>query len=142
MRAYDLAMSLVFINCAFPIIDLFGIKTLHQYTANFWLLNAFTVPFINIAGLGVNMVIVLAGVFAAATIVVLNTHAVTDRGIAMIVFAGVFWGAFGTASLSISGIILHFTGFGVFWAVFMLICTLIFVNAMIQFPLGGEWGQI
>jgi hypothetical protein len=137
-----MAMCMVFINCAFPIIDLFGITTLHQYTSNFWLLNAFTVPIINIAGLDINMVEILAIALSAATIVVLNTHAVTDRGIAMVVFAGVFWGSFGSASLSLSGIIFHFPPLSIFWAIFLLACTFIFINAMVQFPLGGEWGQV
>jgi hypothetical protein len=119
-----------------------GITTLHSFSGSFSVLNAFTVPFINIAGMGVNALMVLAGVMAAATIVVLNSNAITDRGIAMLVFTGVFWSSLSVASLSLLGIILHFVIFGVFWSIFMLACTLIFFNALVQFPTGGQGAHV
>ena len=114
MRAYDLAMTMVFVNCAFPIIDLMGINTLHEFSSNFWLLNIWSTPLFNIAGINVTGITALAVAMALATVVILSSNPITDRGIAMGVFALVFWGSLVTASLSLMGIILKFPKFTIF----------------------------
>lgn len=142
MRAYDLAMTMVFVNCAFPILDAMGITTLHSFTGNFLLLNWFSAPLFTVAGFTINGITALATALAAGTIVFLQSNAVTDRGMAVIVFAAVFWGSIGISSLSLSGIIFHFAGFAVFWSIFLLASTLIFFNALVQFPTGGQGAHV
>jgi hypothetical protein len=146
MRAYDMAMCMVFINCAFPIIDLFGINTaaVASGTSVFYDIYAlFSTPLFEVLGFKITGIIALAIFMAGATIVVLNTHAVTDRGIAMTVFAMVFWGSYVSASLTLLGMMAGVPAALVtFWMIFSVAATFIFINAMVQFPLGGEWGQI
>jgi hypothetical protein len=60
----------------------------------------------------------------------------------MTVFTAVFWGSLTTSSITIMGIIMHFPGFAIFWSIFILAATLIFLNALVQFPTGGQQAQV
>ena len=142
MRAYDLSMVLIFFNCAFPILDAMGVTTLHSYSANFWLLNIWSEPIFTVANFTVTGVVALAGVFAGGTVVVLNSNMITDRGMAVTVFAIVFWGSFVVASVSLSGIILHYPMLAIFYTIFFLASTFIFINALVQFPTGGQGAHV
>lgn len=143
MRAYDLAMTLIFVNCAFPILDEMGITPLSTLT-NMLFINMLTAPIFTVAGFQVTSLLVLAGIMATATIVLLNSNAITDRGIAMLVFTVIFWGSLGTASVCLLGMIGHFEGFvpTIFYTVFVLASTLIFFNALVQFPTGGQGAHV
>jgi hypothetical protein len=142
MRAYDLAMTLIFVNCAFPILDAMGLTTLHAFSGSFTALNWFSSPLFTVAGFPINGITALAGALAAGTIVLLQSNLITDRGMAVIVFATVFWGSILISLVSISGIIMHFAGFAILYSIFLLACTLIFFNALIQFPTGGQGAHI
>ena len=118
-----------------------GITTLSAFT-NMVFLNALTTPLFTVAGFSITSIHALAIAFAAGTVVLLQSNWITDRGMAMIVFAIVFWGSLGTASLSLMGIIFKYPGFTVFWTIFLLGSTLIFINAMVQFPTGGQGATV
>jgi hypothetical protein len=142
MKAYDIAMVWIFICCSFPILDAMGITGFSEYSSVFnslsWLTNPiFTIPGI---GLGVTGIIALAIAMALATIVVLNSNFVTDRGMAMGVFALIFWGSFSTAMLVMSKI--PFPGIEIFYTIFFLASTLIFIIGLIQMPIGGMQGHV
>jgi hypothetical protein len=142
MRAYDLSMVLIFFNCSFPILDAMGITTLSNFTSSFWLLNIWSAPLFTVAGFTVNSVTALAGVFALGTVVVLNSNMITDRGMAVTVFATVFWGSFLIASVSLSGIIMEYPMLAIFYTIFFLGSTFIFINSLVQFPTGGQGAHI
>lgn len=139
MKAYDLAMTQIFISAGIYItalMDLFG--DLSDVTGTFSSLSIFynpifTVPYLGYAVKGVDMI---ALVMALGTIVVANTNAIKDRGIAYIAFSAVFWGSFMITSVIINQI--DFPGVTVFYSVYLLASTLIFVMTLIQMPTGGQ----
>lgn len=139
MKAYDLAMTQIFISAGIYItalMDLFG--DLSDVTGTFSSLSIFynpifTVPYLGYVVKGVDMI---ALVMALGTIVVANTNAIKDRGIAYIAFSAVFWGSFMITSVIINQI--DFPGVTVFYSVYLLASTLIFVMTLIQMPTGGQ----
>ncbi len=137
MNAYELSMVWILSCCGFVIIDAFGIPGFSDYTGVYsslsWLMNpVFTIPGI---GLGVTGIMALAIAMALATIIVLNSNFVTDRGMAIAIFALVFWGSFTAAIVVMTKI--EFPGVEVFYGIFFLISTLVFVIGLIQMPTGG-----
>jgi hypothetical protein len=143
MRAYDLAMMLIFVNCAFAIIAAMGITTgVSNQLGTLNIINALYLPLFTVAGIDISGLTILAVAMAAGTVIVVGTNLVTDRGIAMTLFTAVFWGSFTTASLTIMEIIYAYPGFTIFWGIFLLGSTLIFIMALIQFPTGGQGAHI
>ena len=143
MRAYDLAMTLIFINCAFPIINAMGIALPISDSFNdIFILNALYMPIFTVGGVTFNLLIGLAIAFAAGTVIVVGTNLVTDRGLAMTTFTITFWGSFAVSSLTIMAIIYKYPGFTIFWSIFLLASVLIFVNALVQFPTGGQGAHV
>lgn len=143
MKAYDMAMMLIFINCGFAIIAAMGITTpvSNQY-GSLNILNALYMPIFTIGGVTFTALIALAGLFAAGTIIVVGTNMITDRGLAMTTFAVTFWGSFATASLTIMEILFKYPAFTIFWGIFMLASVLIFINSLVQFPTGGQGAHV
>jgi hypothetical protein len=139
MKAYDLAMGLIFINAGIYItamMNLFG--DLSDVTGIFSSLSIFytpilTVPYIDYPLKGIDAIAIA---LALGTIVVANTNAIQDRGIAYIAFSTVFWGSFLMTSVVINKI--DFPGISVFYSVFFLASSLIFVMTLIQMPTGGQ----
>jgi hypothetical protein len=142
MKAYDIAMIWIFVCCAFPIIDAMGITGFSDYTAVYESLGWLTNPIFTIPGLGlaVTGITALAIAFALATIIVLNTNMVTDRGLAMGVFAIIFWGSFTTAMTIMTKI--PYPGMNLFYTIFFLASTLIFIISLIQMPTGGMQSHV
>ena len=153
MRAYNMAMAQIFINCGFAILNsikiagtntsIFGVDY-GNHTGVFqqltWLVNPiFTIPGIN---LGVTGIQALAGAMALATVIVLSTNIalVNAQGIAYAVFALIFWGSFVTAMAVISGI--PFPGVEIFYLIYGMASALIFTIALIQMPTGGQKAHV
>lgn len=143
MRAYDMAMVLIFVNCAFaliagmaPQLDILGSDATSGFgTLTVW----FTGTWFTIAGIEITTMTALALAFAGGTIVVLNSNPVTDKGLASIAFTAVFWGSWGTTSLIISNLLNKYdVGIGIFFVIFFIASTLIFINALVQLSTGGQ----
>lgn len=143
MRAYDMAMLLIFINCGFAIIAAMGIASpVSNQFDSIKILNALYIPLFPVGGIDISGLTILAGLMAAGTVIIVGTNMITDRGIAMTLFTGVFWGSFTTASLTIMEILLKYPGFAIFWGIFLLGSTLLFIMALVQFPTGGQGGHV
>lgn len=93
----------------------------------------FNLPFFGASIEGLEMIWIA---MAAGTIVILNSNAINDRGVAMIVFGVIFWGSIGItweiiAKIDLPGVIM-------FYSIFTLAATLIFMMTLIQMPTGGQ----
>lgn len=78
----------------------------------------------------------IATLFAFATVVVLNSNAVNDRGLAYILFTVGFWIPF-IAAFSIIDTF-DYEGLGTIKIIFSIISLLIFFITLIQMPTGGQ----
>ena len=147
MRAYNLAMSLIFINCGFAVAAVMGaFGSMSEYTGIYQELQILATPIISIGPIEVTGMTAITVLLIGATALVLNSRAFSSEGVAMGAFTVVFWG-----SVSISGAIFSkiqdgdgnpFPGIGVFLAIFLLVSTLIFVNALVQMPTGGQKSHV
>jgi hypothetical protein len=141
MKAYDISMGLIFINAGIYLVatmNLFG--DLSGVTGLFESLSIFYEPVITIAGVPIKGIDALAVALAAGTVVVLNSNAINDRGIAMAAFSIIFWGSFGISSLVFVKLIndLNLPGIAEFYSIFLLASTFIFVMTLVQMPTGGQ----
>jgi len=138
MKAYDLAMGLIFLNAGIYIVatmNLFG--DLSGVAGTFEALTIFTTPIINIPLVGeAKGIDLIAVAIAGGTVVFYNSNAINDRGIAVIAFSAVFWGSFLITSAVITKF--DFPGITEFYAIFLLAATLIFVMTLVQMPTGGQ----
>lgn len=143
MRAYDMAMTLIFVNCGFAIIAAMGIASpVSNQLGALNIINALYIPLFSVGGIDISGLTILAVAMAAGTVIIVGTNMVTDRGIAMTLFTAVFWGSFTTASLTIMEILFKYSGFAIFWGIFLLGSTLIFIMALVQFPTGGQGAHV
>ena len=134
MRAVDFAMAVIFINCGFAIVDAIGVfgAEITQLAGIFQQLRWLTNPYVMGA---------LAVTFAGGTVVVLNTNAITDRGIAYGVFILIFW-----SSIIMTGIVIFskmpFPGIELFYTIYCIVAALVFVNALVQMSTGGQKSHV
>jgi hypothetical protein len=145
MRAYDMAMVLIFVNCAFMVISTMGIiEVVPGSTAGFSTIAAwFATENFNIFGIGISTMTLLAIAFAAGTVVVLNSNPVTDKGLAMTTFTAVFWGSWLMTTSIIDNLLNDYrVGLGVFFLIFFIASTLIFINALVQISTGGQQSHV
>lgn len=133
MRAYNLAMLMIFVNCGFALISAFGVFPIGtEYTGVFAkLITVLTNP----------LVIGTLAIAMAAGTTLLASTVMTDRGTAYITFSTIYWGAFGTASLIFIPLTAY-PGFEIFYAIYTMATFLIFLMGMIQMPLGGVKGHV
>lgn len=132
MRAVDFAMGVVFINFGFAIVDVIGVfgSDISSLASTFQGLVWLTHPVV---------MAVLATTFALGTIVVLNSNAINDRGIAYTTFIGFFWG-----SVILTGIVIigrmgdKIPGIQIFYTIYCIIAALVFINALVQMSTGGQ----
>lgn len=140
MKAYNLAMGTIFFNAGLYIVGLLGMfGDLGGVSNSFMeILNLFTIPIITIPGteIGIRGIDAIAGALALATIVLFNSNAINDRGVAYTAFAIIFWGSFGLASVSLSEIDLP--GITIVYGIFFLASALIFIMTLVQMPTGGQ----
>lgn len=144
MNAYDMAMILIFINCGFMIVVSMGVDIIPDSTDGFvQLMNWFATGTFTVFGIQVSSMTAVAAVFAGATIVVLNSNPITDKGLSIIMFTAVFWGSLITTSAIIGAILNDYrVGLGVFYTIFFIAATLIFINALVQISTGGQQSHV
>jgi len=140
MRAYNMGMATIFINAGIYIVGLMGMFGNIGNDSFMSVFNTFATPIITVAGVPIRGIDAIAIALAVATIVVLNSNAINDRGIAYTVFAIMFWGSFGLASVSLSSIDLP--GIEIMYSIFFLAAVLIFVMAFVQMPTGGQKSHV
>jgi hypothetical protein len=132
MRAYNLAMMMIFVNCGFGLVAAFGVFPLSGYTGVFSsLVTVLTNPLV---------IGTLALTMAAGTTLLAST-VMTDRGTAYITFSTIYWGAFGTASLVFIPLS-DYPGFEIFYTIYTMATFLIFLMGIVQMPLGGVKGHV
>jgi hypothetical protein len=144
MKAYDLAMIMIFINAGIYVtaaMNLFG--DLSDVTGIFSNLSIFYSPLIKlpiaipfIGGLEVKGIDIIALALAGGTVVVFNTNAINSQGVAYITFTTMFWGSFLLTSVVINKI--DFPGVTMFYSIFLLASVLIFTISLVQMPTGGQ----
>jgi hypothetical protein len=144
VRAYDMAMVLIFVNCAFMVIVSMGIDVIPDSTTGFaQLATWFATTEFTIFGWGISSMTIIAGLFAGATIVVLNSNPITDKGLSIVFFTGVFWGSWVMTSSIISSIFNDYmAGLSIFFTIFFIASTLIFINALVQISTGGQQAHV
>ena len=134
MRAVDFAMAVIFINCGFAIADAIGVfgSDISDIAGVFHTLKWLTNPYV---------MATLATIFATGTVVVLNTNAINDRGIAYTTFTALFWG-----SVLLTGKVvftkIDVPGVELFYTIFCIAAALVFVNALIQMSTGGQKSHV
>ena len=141
-----MSMMWIFICCGFAITDTFGLfgsdKDFINQAGIFSSLSYLSTPIFTIPGINlpVNGISALAAAMAAATIIILNTKLITDRGIAMVAFTLIFWGSFITAIAVMTKT--NIPGMELIYGIFFLASTLIFINALVQMPTGGQKSHV
>jgi len=136
-----MSMVVIFVNAGFAIINQTGAfgseiaKRAGIWGSLTWLSTPiFTVPLIDLEVTGI---LALSTAIALATVVILNTNIVTDRGVAVAAFALVFYG-----SVFLTGVTVfanyELPGLEIFYVIYVLACTLIFIMALVQMPTGGQ----
>jgi len=131
MKAVDFAMSVIFINCGFAIVDAIGVfgSDITGLAGIFQQLKWLTNPVV-MGG--------LAALFAAGTIILpFSARPGTDKGLAYITFIGIFWG-----SIILTGVVIFsridMPGIELFYTIYCIAAALVFVNALIQMASGGQ----
>lgn len=143
MKAYNLAMFMIFFNCGFPLaVAMGGFGSIEKHTGVYnsliWLANPiFSIGTVEITGVHAIMGITMA-MIVATIIWPLGTRPVSSQGVAIGAFTGIFWVSFGTSSVIILSLAGEFPGLNIFYTIFVLAATLIFVIALIQLPTGGQ----
>lgn len=137
MKAIELAYLMICINAGIYIVGSIGaFGSLSDIGGVFPLLSRFTDPIVVVSGVAMRGIDAIAIGLALGTVVVVNTNAINDRGIAYLVFAAVFWGSFLIAGPVIGNI--DYPGVQLFYGVFFLIAVLAFVGTFVQMPTGGQ----
>lgn len=147
MRAYNMSMLLIFINAGFAILhqmNMFGNavgkeigERSQAWFINFSLLSdpIITVPGINLPITGI---LAIAITIAGGTIVVLNTNLITDRGISMVAFTVIFFGSIFIAGATIfANYDQWFPGIEIFYTIYVIACTLMYLVSIVQMSTGG-----
>ena len=140
MKAYDMAMIVIFINAGYAIMDQIGVfgNAITQRASGFdgfsWLSTpVVTIPGVNLAVTGI---LAISVAIALGTVVILNTNVVNDRGLAIAMFAFIFY-----TSIFLAGDTVFqnydLPGIEIFYTIYILACTMIFLIAVIQMPVGG-----
>lgn len=143
MRAYNLGMGMIFINCGFAIVfslDIFG-SQFETHSAVWDALRViatleFAIPGTDISFPGIaGFAIAIAGASSF-----IGSKVVSTSGVAIVMFAVLFWGSFGLAFTVLTQIPLP--GIGLFLTIFLVAALLIFSNAIIQMPTGGQRSHV
>ena len=144
MRAFNLAMGTIFFNVGIYLTSLLGMfGNLGGASNSFMdLFLTFSTPVITIpyVDLPVRGIDAIAFALALSTIVIFNSNAINDKGVAYTTFIVIFWGSFLMASASLSSI--NFPGFSIIYMIYFLASVLIFVMALVQMPTGGQKSHV
>ena len=137
MKAYELAMAMIFVNAGIYLVDILGcFGDLSPATGIFLQLTVFSNPIVTVGGVTIRGIEAIAAALALGTVVVVNTNAINDRGIAYSVFSIVFWGSFVISSVVISKFKLP--GIEIFYTILFLASVHIFIMTFVQMPTGGQ----
>ncbi len=146
MRAYNLAVGLIFINCGFPIaiaLGSFGNIEKHQgvYNSLSWLVNpVFKVGTIEVTGS--HAILGIAILMIVGTALLLNSRAFSAQAVAYGTFTGIFWTSVATSSAILFSLNAEFPGLNIFASILLLASTLIFAIALVQLPTGGQKSHV
>ena len=146
MRAYNMSMAFIFINCGFPIAVTMGaFGSIQEHTGFYhsltWLANPiFSIGPITISGQ--HAVIGIALIMLTGTALFLNSRAFSAEGVAYVTFAGIFWISFGTSSSIILSLCDDFPGLNILWTILLLAAALIFIMTLIQMSTGGQKANV
>lgn len=138
-----MAMGMIFVCCGMAVIfslDIFGSQ--FSTHASIWnslsVIATFTFP---IPGTDISFpgITALAGMIAVASSFI-GSKVTSPSGVAITWFALLFWGSFSTAFIVLTQIPLP--GLELFLTIFSLAALLIFSNAVIQMPTGGQRSHV
>jgi len=148
MRAYNFCMLIIYINIGFAVVaslNVFG-SEIESHTTGIISLSEtiltakFTIPLI---GVDVTAPMVLAGLMVTGSILVYNTTpGPQPSGVAIGAFAIVFWGSLTSTGIIIGSFTDDFPATGMFYAIFLLVSTLMFLMALIQMGSGGHKSHV
>lgn len=147
MRAYNMAMSLIFVNCGMAVAAAMGaFGSMSKLTGIYQSLQILTVPILKIGPFNVTGMVIIVGLLIGGTVLFLNSRPFSSQGVAYGLFFSVFWGSVATSSIIFYNITdvdgNPFPGISVFIAIFLLASTLIFINAFVQMPTGGQKSHV
>lgn len=142
MKAYNLAMGMIFFNAGLYLISTFNIfGNMGGISGNvFPILDKLNTPLITVLGISITGMTAIAVALAAGTIVFLNSNLVNDRGIAYVMFGIIFWGSYILAVKCLDS--MSFAGTGAFVLIYTLSAAAIFIIAYIQMPTGGMQSHV
>ena len=141
MRAYNLAMFLIFINCGVMITAALGaFGDMNEYSAGVDTLNTLANPVFKVGGVSITGIqsIALLMLGATAVVPIIRGKFFSAEGVAYVVFIIVFWGSFATTTLIFTPMVNRFPGLAIFVGIFGIASALIFVIALVQMPTGGQ----
>lgn len=147
MRAYNIAMAQIFISCGFVVSAALGVfGNMSEYTGIYQSLMVFADPWFTIGPITFNGITAIAILMVGATTLVLNSRLFSSEGVAIGVFAAVFWGSFAISS-TIFGALRDgdgnpFPGLLIFVGIYGIASALIFVIALVQMPTGGQKSHV
>lgn len=143
MNAHSFAMMNLFVAFGFTITDamgIFGTETssrggfFHQIAFLFGEQFSITIPRI---GLEVTGIEGIAIGLALLTIVVLQSHLITDKGAAMAIYASIFFSSVFLVGLNVFKNF-NYPGVEYFYSLYFLIATLSFIYMLVQMASGGQ----
>ena len=140
MKAYNLAMGFILINCGFALLgsmgDVFFEASAHSGGLDF-LTTLLTVDLVTIGGFSFTGMHAFTALLLAGSFLVLNSKLGPEsKGYAYVAFTVVFWGGFVSTYTIIDSI--DVPGMSVISTLVFLIATLVFVMTLIQMPTGGQ----
>ena len=128
MRAYNLAVLMIFINMGFVLLDAFGVFPSMSTPG---ILGALQLVF-NPA-----VVLVISAFMVLGTTVFANAGVPTDRGIAYKYMTLLFWSSFALTGVVLSQFYV-IPGFSIFYMMYSMACSIIFIIGLIQMGSGGQ----
>jgi len=158
MRAYNLAMFMIFLNCGFAIMlsinngmffaspDEGGMTTssedLDKMGSTGGIYDIMQAEIVTIPGLDItiNVIEAIAAIIAAAAAVLGFFGGQAASGVAIGGFAIVFWGSILTTKIFLTSIAAP--EINMFYNVFILAATLIFIMALFQMTTGGQKAHV
>ena len=149
MKAYDMSMIIVFINAGYAImhqIGVFGVAVANRaggFEGFHWLIEPIFELNSELFEFSINGVMILSVTMALATVVILHTNLVTDRGYAIIIFTLVFYTSIFVAGHTVfANYDTRLPGVELFYTIYIIAATLIFIIGIVQMPLGGQKSHV
>lgn len=148
-----MAMLMIFINCGFYIATALGVfgpvvggvpppgapETAYGEIEGF--INA-SFKIGGLSFIGRDIILAIAVIMIFATALILNSRAFSSQGVAIGVFAGVFWVSIGLTDVILFNIQDPYGGLKLFIGIYNIAAFLIFVNALVQMPTGGQKAHV